>query len=565
MNTKAIILTLALIPLTAAAIELPELPDKSGNDIKGYVHDGTQGLSGVLVTDGYSITTTASDGSYYLASNTAADFVYYTLPSGYAPVQTDGVVMKFFRPIDRSAGVFRADFELKPIGDDNAFSFLLHADTQPDEYFNTNVYAEMRKAYAAMQATAEKLESAEGFTPLSLHLGDIVYNTPSKTDAGKYIDYKEYRTSVEASGYHTPIFATPGNHDRLYLTDYKEAMERYHNEWGPTYYSFNRGNIHFLSFDNVKVETEREYTRGVSAEALAWIKKDLSYVAKDTKVIVMSHQPLTRNNTAKKAYKDVLDILKDYDVMILTGHLHRIFNNFPEYAPSIKERNHVSLGGYEWRSPIVATDGVPGGYYIYHVDGNDISWKYVWTNKDPDTEMFRLYTNGQFGTTRYGKEDEKTVLMNIWDWDPQWKTSWSLDGVEQGEVSRFAENRRDPWAAYCFDNVPGHDTWSANNTYHVFYCTVPNTGNKVEVTVTDRFGRSSSKSITLPHVDTGGINDVTTAASEVKTAEIYNIQGVRLLTVEGYPEIQSLPLSSGCYVMRLHHTDDTVTVEKVVK
>lgn len=565
MNKKSIFLTMALMPLAAAAIDLPELPDKAGNDIKGYVHDGERGLPGVLVTDGYTITTTSSDGSYYLASNAQADFVYYTLPSGYAPSQTDGVVMKFYRPIDRTGGTFRADFELKPIGDDNSFSFLLHADTQPDEYFNSNVYAEMRKAYADMQKAADKLEAADGFAPLSLHLGDIVYNTPSKTAQHNIVDYSRYRAEVEASGYHTPIYSTPGNHDRIYVTDYKEAMNLYHEEWGPSYYSFNRGKIHFLSFDNVKVEKAAEYTRGVSDEAMAWIRNDLAHVAKGSKVVVMSHQPLTRNKAARTAYGPVLDILKDYDVLVLTGHLHRIFNNFPEYAPSIMERNHVALGGYEWRPPVLGGDGVPGGYYIYHADGDDISWKYVWTGKDPDAEMFRLYTNGQFGTTKYGKEDEKTVLMNIWDWDPQWKTSWTLDGVEQGEVIRFEENRRDPWASSCFDNVPGHDTWTANDTYHIFYCTVPNTGNKVEVTVTDRFGRSSSKSITLPHVENGGIEVVTAAASGVAASEIYNLQGVRLLTVDGYPEVETLPLGAGCYIMRLRHTDGTVTNEKIVK
>lgn len=565
METKAIFLSLAMMPAALAAITLPDLPDRAGSDIKGYVHDGEKGVAGVLVTDGYTITATAADGSYYLTSDAGADFVYYTLPAGYAPAQTDGVVMQFFRPLTHDGSIMRADFELKPIGDDSSFSFLVHADTQPDEYFNTNVFAEMRKAYTDMQAAADKLEAADGFAPLSLHLGDIVYNTPSKTSQGIYVDYERYRAEVEAAGYHTPVFATPGNHDRIYLTDYKEAMTCYHAEWGPSYFSFNRGNIHFISFDNVKVVTGGEYTRGVSPEAIAWIKEDLSHVAKGSRLVVMTHQPLTRNNAAKKAYKEVLDMLVDYDVLALTGHLHRIFNNFPEYAPSIMERNHVALGGYEWRPPVLAGDGVPGGYYIYHVEGNDISWKYVWTKKDPDAEMFRLYTNGQFGTTKYGKEDEKTVLMNIWDWDSEWKTSWSLDGVEQGEVTRFEGNRRDPWASSCFDNVPGHDTWTANDTYHMFYCTVPNTGNKVEVTVTDRFGRTSSKSITLPHVENGGIEAVSAETSGVAETEIYNLQGVRLLTVEGYPETGTLPLGTGCYIMRLHHTDGSVTVEKVVK
>lgn len=558
MKTKQILLSLALLPVSAAAITLPALPDRAGYDVKGYVHDGEKGVAGVYVTDGYNITATATDGSYYLPSNQNADFVYYTLPAGYAAGKVDGMVPCFFERINRGNGVFQADFELKPIADDTEFSFLVHADTQPDTSFNTNVYSELGKAYAKMQTTADAIAAEEGFEPFALHLGDIIYNTNRIV-----ADYERFNNEILSRGFHTAVYPTPGNHDRRYLADYKAAMKTYTDQWGPAYHSFNRGKVHFISVDNVKIVADGDYTRGISADAEEWIRKDLATVPKGSRVVLFAHQPMTRSAKIQKTFKNVLDMLKNYDTMILTGHLHRVFNNFPEYAPSIMERSHVALGGYEWRAGILSQDGVPGGYYIYHVNGNDISWKYVWTGKDPDAEMFRLYTNGQFNTTKYGKEDEKTVLMNIWDWDDKWTATWTLDGVPQGDVTRL-ETALDPWASYLYDNVPGHETWKAQETYHVFQCIVPNTGNKVEVTVTDRFGRSCTKSILLPHVDNGGIEAVSAATSGVATSEIYNLQGVRLLTVEGYPETDTLPLGAGCYVMRLHHTDGTVTVEKVM-
>ena len=48
------------------------------------------------------------------------------------------------------------------------------------------------------------------------------------------------------------------------------------------------------------------------------------------------------------------------------------------------------------------------------------------------------------------------------------------------------------------------------------------------------------------------------------TTEIYNMQGIRVLTVDGYPETDTLPLSPGCYIMHLRHTDGTLTTEKTV-
>jgi len=558
MKRKHILVALCVLPLAASAIDLPALPDKDGADLKGYVHNGEKGVEGVLVTDGYTFTRTAADGSYYLTSSPAADFVYYTLPAGYAPGKIDNGVPEFFAPIDRSGATFQADFEITPIGDDSSFSFLVHADTQPEEYFNSEVWTEMNKAYTQMKKTSDQIALQEGFAPFNLHMGDIIYNTNTKVK-----DYRSYLGILATVGYDAPIYTTPGNHDRRYLADYKTALKTYTDVWGPTYHSFNRGKIHFISMDNVKIVTDGDYTKGISEAAVEWLKKDLSYIEKGSRVVFYTHQPMTRNSSALKAYSGVLDILKEYDVLILTGHLHRIFNNFPEYAPTVVERNHVALGGYEWRGPC-AQDGTPNGYYIYHCDGTDISWKYVWTGKNPDTEMFRLYTNGQFGSTKYAAADEKVVTVNIWDWDEQWKHSWKLDGVDQGPLNRY-DSTHDPWAAYCFDNVPGHDTWKSQSTYHVFYCNVPNTGNKVEVEVTDRFGRTTTKSITLPHVDNGGIEAISPETSGVSVTEIYNMQGMRILEVEGRPEADTLPLVAGCYVMRMYHTDGAVTVEKMMK
>lgn len=84
---------------SAFAVELPELPDRDGCDLKGYVHDGTKGVAGVLVTDGYTFATTDENGAYYLASSPDAKFVYTVLPSGYEHAVVENGVVKFFRPL----------------------------------------------------------------------------------------------------------------------------------------------------------------------------------------------------------------------------------------------------------------------------------------------------------------------------------------------------------------------------------------------------------------------------------------------------------------------------------
>ncbi len=555
MKTRNILTAAALMAFVSAnAIELPELPSKEGFDIKGYVHDGTKGVAGVAVTDGYSITTTDADGAYYLTSSPLAYFVYYTLPSGYEAGTVENGVTKFFADIDRQAGETRADFIINPIGDDENFSFIVHADTQPDEYFNSNVFTELGKAYVDMQTTANTIEAKEGFKPFNLHLGDIMYHTDTQTD-----DYQRYLSTLKNRNYTCPIYATPGNHDRSYTANYNAAMKLYRETWGPTYHSFNRGNIHFVALDNVK-PTDGNYSRGFTTESVEWLKKDLAGIEKGSRVVFMTHRPMTRVAADVKAYTTVLDILKDYDVLMLTGHLHRPGNNFDVYDSNLKERNQTALGGYEWRSACAA-DGTPNGYYIYEVKGNDISWKFKWTGRDADTNLFRMYTPGQFTDNIPGAADEKTVLINIWDWDEDWKVTWKQDGVDMGDVERY-ESHLDPWASSLYDNNASRPTWKSVESYHIFHCDVPATCANVEVTVTDPFGRTVSKALDLDHI--AGIETVTTATCGVETTEVYNLQGVKLITVNGYPQVDTLPVGRGCYIMVLRHTDGTVTSEKVI-
>ncbi len=319
------------------AVNLPELPDRDGFNIKGYVHDGVQGVPGVLVSDGYSFARTDADGAYYIASDANAKEVFVILPSGYEYAEIDKGVAGFFKAIDGSES-FQADFALSPIGDDTSFSFFVHADTQPDIWFNGQVWNEVKEAYADMGALSQTVAATDGFAPFNLHLGDIIYNGSALN-----YDYKGYLETLESADYNLATLPTPGNHDRYYTTYYDKAMALYREVWGPVYYSFNRGKVHFISVDNVLVKKDGAYTRGISDAAVAWMEKDLSYVEKGAPVVFYTHQPMTRNDAALKAFSGVLDMLKEYDVLILTGHLHRVFNNFPEYAPSIRERHFTHV------------------------------------------------------------------------------------------------------------------------------------------------------------------------------------------------------------------------------
>ena len=104
--------------------------DLTNIKLKGKVISNGKGIAGVAVTDGNNITTTDKNGGYELLSNSTAEFVYLSIPSGFEFLNTAGMV-NFYKPITAKSGNFIADFELKKLSvDDRKHNFVVWADTQ---------------------------------------------------------------------------------------------------------------------------------------------------------------------------------------------------------------------------------------------------------------------------------------------------------------------------------------------------------------------------------------------------------------------------------------------------
>lgn len=102
-----------------------EITIKDGNDLYGVITDQDgKAVSGVVVTDGYTVVTTDQQGVYQMKRNTAAKFVYYTNPEGYEPDNKG-----FYQTL--SSATKRYDFKLsKATGDDTHFYLMLITDPQ---------------------------------------------------------------------------------------------------------------------------------------------------------------------------------------------------------------------------------------------------------------------------------------------------------------------------------------------------------------------------------------------------------------------------------------------------
>ncbi|MBE7179529.1 MAG: calcineurin-like phosphoesterase C-terminal domain-containing protein, partial [Mucilaginibacter polytrichastri] len=85
---------------------------------------------------------------------------------------------------------------------------------------------------------------------------------------------------------------------------------------------------------------------------------------------------------------------------------------------------------------------------------------------------------------------QSRLLVNVWNWDPQWKIEYFLDGKSMGTP----ENQKgyDPQAVklYKGDDMPKKRPFvEASETDHLFMAHFDPKVKKVQVIVTDRFGQ----------------------------------------------------------------------------
>lgn len=457
-----------------------------GAEVSGKVTDGKKGIAGVTVSDGFNVVQTGKDGSYKFTLHSKAEFVFVTVPSGYEIPQNNGIA-NFYKPVTTARLRNKADFSLNKLNtDDTKHAFIVWGDTQ----IETEEDAQLLKTISAPDT--QKTVSTLKHLPLhGIGCGDLVYD--------KFELYKDYKEAVAITG--IPFFQVIGNHDMDYTgSSDDDSQVTFKSHFGPTYYSFNRGKIHYVVLDNVFfIGTGHRYIGYLTGEQLAWLKKDLNYVAKGSTVVVSLHIPT--NNGEKRRLKQrqeeignvtsnrqaLYDLLKDYKVHIMSGHTH--FNeNWEE--DNIMEHNHGTVCGAWWSGPVCG-DGTPNGYGVYEVDGDELKWKYKSVGFEIDHQI-AIYPRGKDST------QPGSVIANVWNWDNKWKVEWFEDGVEKGLMKQFTGV--DPVAVelYKGPSIPAKHKWvEPRLTDHLFAATPSAAAKKITIKATDRFGRIYSTEMML--------------------------------------------------------------------
>ncbi len=396
-------------PATINGTELVE-----GNDLVGLISDKStgKGIPGVIVSDGYDCVATDANGVYQFKSNSLTRIIYYSTPAEYQVATSNPSVPNFYKAIKPDGEVIRTDFELNPLsgGKETNWTFIGIGDPQCATSSHASRYA--NETIPDIKKTLSGRSSVYAMT-----LGDIVFDSTNMWGT-----MKATMSAVSTGSWYIPFFQCIGNHDHdsLQPDTNDDAMDDYTatstfvGVFGPTDYSFNRGDVHVVVMDDIIVSKQSSssrsngktwnYSSGFTSKQFEWLKKDLSLVPdKENKMVfICCHIPF--RGSSSNYYMDVAKQLLNFkEAHIMIGHTHYTQNyvySMSSYTTKggfyLYEHIHGSACGAWWTSSSSSTvTGEPNGYTIYDIEGAHIKdWHFKGTNKAADFQL-RVYDGNE--------------------------------------------------------------------------------------------------------------------------------------------------------------------------
>lgn len=445
--------------------------------VRGTLRDDAGNpMEGVVVTDGYTCTTTNSGGHYIFLRNPKARFVYYTVPADCeVPVHSDSDrTAMTYKPLAVRRQVY--DFTLRrlPGGKETRYRLLVFGDPQVTNAFSpyytgpddnpvkkSDVARFTDETMADVKATIARWPATEPVYAISM--GDDVQYYGGYNPALE----GEIRRALGSS--RATVFSVIGNHDQ----DGKELYRRkWEDSFGPADYSFDRGDVHYVCLNNVRFYSKAVYWQPgeLTEEQMQWLHDDLRLADHSKKLILCYHIPLTFGNRPRPGAKALgLDsepghyassvlgrLLKEAEAFeggleLFCGHTHFAINHEIDFAGRhLTEHSHAAACGNIWQSNINIC-GTPNGYYVYSIDGTRIAdsyYKGTFWPRERQMTVFRANTvfNGESYAADWDlPSDSGVIVANVFNADSRWRVVAVEDGVEH-DMTRISHQGQDAFA-----------------------------------------------------------------------------------------------------------------------
>lgn len=531
-------------------IDRSEVPQVPGSTVYGRVIDNTgKPLAGVAVSDGVFVTTTDEQGCYYLSSLKQRGYVFISIPGGYRAA-VNRTIPQFFRRLKGSSSTYEQRcFILAPEANTRhrmiVFSDTHLANRTDDVYqFEHGFKVDLKKQIEQAKADGVKL--------YAMTLGDLSWDEWWYKNS--YLPAKYYQQMADLD---IPIYNIPGNHDNdPYIADDFKSEDTWRETFGPTYYSFNIGDIHYIQLDNTLFANkggaqgtvgDLSYTQGLTADQLKWLEADLKQVPAGKTIFLGMHIQFTsrfRIDNGKLAWSYYMPaecrtkmetLLAPYNVHFVTGHTHIKYTNY--INDRMMEHNVAAIcatwwwtGKYTNNRCHMCRDGVPGGYEMFEIGesgANDLTWRYYSIGKAADYQLRAYDLNNclitrdkycpsiknNFGTvsaeffTQYANGYDKprtdnVVLINVFNWNTKWQVAVREVETDKNLTVKQVDTY-DPLHTIHF-NMNRMNTNSTAMTFptlltaHMFEVSCSSPTTTLEITATDEFGRRYTETMSRP-------------------------------------------------------------------
>lgn len=262
-----------------------------------------------------------------------------------------------------------------------------------------------------------------------------------------------YLSAMRAAN--VPHYLVAGNHDVDFDADTDgDSTDSFRRIWGPNYYSFTIGKVHFVVLDNVTYPCEntipetgepdpekrwahcegrKSYNGRISETQLKWLENDLAHVPEDRLIVLSYHIPTVSfvdqsshqhsEDNAFRLYKILGYALnadgtwkKGRPALALSGHTHTLDQFRPgEIFEGWTKANHpasmpfpqiiVGAACGSWWSGDVDDDlipesyqrlGAPKGYFLFSFDGNTYKDELKASGKPADKQMSLSFNSPAF-------------------------------------------------------------------------------------------------------------------------------------------------------------------------
>jgi len=501
------------------------------------------GIANVALSNGCDVAISNSDGRYEISvapteiiflskpanylvpvdETNVPQFFYKHYPNG-TPAQIAGTSVEWMWPVIEATGPLptSVDFPLIPM--ESEIEFLAHgfADTQ------------------AQYETGQDMIREDLVNPLinnpfgvefGLTVGDVVFDNLEL--------YDRHKAMMGLMG--IPQWYLPGNHDMNFESPNAQfANETYKKHFGPPYYSFDYGNVHFVALNNVEYAgAGNEFSSGVyrgyiSAVQLQWLRNDLAQVPMDKLIVIASHIPLiaeaddgvspilTGPNTEN--FVELLEILEPFENIyglaghdtsnsfkVQVNHQHG-WNGKPWIAHTLGE-----VRGSGWtRGPrdfrgvrdAIMEDGNPNGFYVLKFNNVDLVPEFIPFPSSADgTNRMRIMLDPPLalselnGIHRGVLQAGTKLVVNLFDGGIRDSVRASINGNE--EILMAYRVRTDPFIETLYEEFRGTDDAypTPDRSSHIWELAIPenlSTGlHHIVVRSTDEFGQSQRGTFTF--------------------------------------------------------------------